>query len=814
MRAAVISPVAITASRAYWARGARFGARAIPILLAVILLLAQALSPALAQHQPVNKATTSGASAFGTKKPLIAKPPPIDRTKPMLLNADELVYDQGNRRITARGNVEIYFNNYTILADQVIYDEGRSKLEAQGNVKIKEPDGAVISAERFEMTDDFRDGFIDALRVVTKEDARIAAGKATRIDGDTIVYDNSLFTPCKPCQNDPSKPPLWQVKAVKITHKQAEGTIYYEGAQLEFFGVPIGYVPYFWGPDPSVKRKSGLLSPEIGNTRDLGYTYEQPYYFALAPNYDLTLNPMYTSRQGVLWKGEWRHRLATGQYNIKGALIDQDASKLPSDTKDRQDLDGWRGSLETHGLFKLSSWWTFGWDVTVESDDTFRRFYKLDNVLRTDRVSDVFLIGQSEKNYLSIYGYHFGGLLASDFNTRTNPVLDSQNTTSWVHPVIDYNYVSKGPVLGGELRFDANALALSRADGPDMNRVVAMVKWRRQMITKWGQVFTPFAHIRADLYQLSATTSTNPNLEDKDFVSRGMVTAGVDYRYPLVRRTERGAHVVEPVAQIIARPDRVEQRGIPNEDAKSLVFSDALLFDIDKFSGFDRIETGIRANVGLQYSFQHNKGGFARAVIGESFHLSDDAANPFTQGTGLEKRRSDYVLGLYYEPNTNYRFLAQSRFDSASWNLQRTDIFSYLNWGPVQASLNYAFTRTNAVEFNLTAGAALPQDKQELIGSLQFRLAEHWYLIGAARYDLQNNQLLQNSIGLKYLDECFMLSATYTETHISDRDIRPDRSVMLRFELKHLGGFGYQTNNLQLPASPIAGNVHEDKKAN
>ncbi len=58
-----------------------------------------------------------------------------------------------------------------------------------------------------------------------------------------------------------------------------------------------------------------------------------------------------------------------------------------------------RGSIETKGVFDLGSWWKWGWDITVESDDTFRRFYKLDDVFATDRVSEIFLVGQSERNY-------------------------------------------------------------------------------------------------------------------------------------------------------------------------------------------------------------------------------------------------------------------------------------------------------------------------------------------------------------------------------------------------------------------------------
>ena len=86
---------------------------------------------------------------------------------------------------------------------------------------------------------------------------------------------------------------------------------------------------------------------------------------------------------------------------------------------------------------------------------------------------------------------------------------------------------------------------------------------------------------------------------------RGNALAGMEYRYPFIASTGHITHVVEPIGQIIGRPDSVgDQSEIPNEDALSLVFDDTILFDIDKFSGYDRIETGTRANVGVRYTAQ------------------------------------------------------------------------------------------------------------------------------------------------------------------------------------------------------------------
>ena len=99
------------------------------------------------------------------------------------------------------------------------------------------------------------------------------------------------------------------MKAARIIHNNSEQTIYYEDATIEFFGVPVAYMPYFWAPDPTVKRKTGFLAPRYVISNALGYGASMPFFWAIAPNYDLTLTPTYPEPPGLLGQAEWRHRL-------------------------------------------------------------------------------------------------------------------------------------------------------------------------------------------------------------------------------------------------------------------------------------------------------------------------------------------------------------------------------------------------------------------------------------------------------------------------------------------------------------------------
>ena len=801
---------------------ARAITRALRSALSTVLLIAMLAVTHVAFAQSNSSGFgNSGTSAFPKQKGgIFGSSPKPDTALPLHLQADELVYDTQANKVIARGNVEIQYEANNLTADEVTYDQSANTLSASGNVVLRDQNGNIIRAERYTLTDDFRDGFVQSLSVIARDNSRISAEQATRRDGNVTEFSSAKFTPCR---SDGSTPPLWCLAARKVTHDEAAATISYQDAQFELFGQPIFYLPYFEHPDPSVKRKSGFLAPEIGMSEDLGFFTEVPYYLALSPHYDFTFRPRYMSEQGILWQGDWRQRMSDGQYSIKFAAIDQDGADLPDKAtftpQRRAELDGFRGSLETKGEFSLSSWWRYGWDITLESDDTFRRFYKLDSILLTDRVNNFHITGMSERNYLATNFYHFGGLLFDD-----TPLAESR-----VHPIIDYHYVVENPILGGEVTIDANALSFTRNDGvagsidQDMSREVLDVKWRRRLTDAIGITYTPFAEARGDLYQINNYRDPlTGEVADDEYISRGIATGGITVAYPWIASTASAAHIVEPIGQIITRQANVTQRRLPVEDARSLVFDDTNLFDTDKFSGYDRVETGTRANVGVQYTFQPWSGGYARVLAGQSFHLKgenpyanrtiscdrngdglitpdeiitapgvDDNCNPiFSTRSGLESDESDYVLGVYLAPTDIFRVISQSRFDQDDFDLRREDVSAIARYGPFSAAATYSY-RFADPELDKTS-------QEDVTARLGLQLTDRWSLLGGLRYDLDEGRRISDSVQVRYLDDCFMLSVTYDEHFIVDktREIEPDRTLMFRVEFKHLGGFNYKSDVL------------------
>jgi LPS-assembly protein len=128
-----------------------------------------------------------------------------DKKQPLLVEARELVYNSENETVSAVGDVQLFYDGRVLEADKVTYNRKTRQVFAEGNAKLTEANGQVAYGDRFELTDDFRDGFIDSLRIETTDKTRFSAPRAERIDGETTVFDKGTYTACDGLQGQPGK---------------------------------------------------------------------------------------------------------------------------------------------------------------------------------------------------------------------------------------------------------------------------------------------------------------------------------------------------------------------------------------------------------------------------------------------------------------------------------------------------------------------------------------------------------------------------------------------------------------------------------
>ncbi|HDZ73016.1 MAG TPA: LPS-assembly protein LptD [Aurantimonas coralicida] len=729
----------------------------------------------------------------------------------MFLEADTVTYDSDSSVVTASGGVQIDYGSYKLVARQVVYDQKTRRLVASGDVELQQPDGNKLYADTIDITDDFRDGFVKALRIEAPDNTRFAATEAVRRDGSVTTFQQGVYTACEACRAHPDRAPLWQVKARKIVWDQTEKEIRYYGARFEFFGAPIAYLPYFQSPDPTVKRKSGFLTPAFRSSEELGYGLRVPYFIALSDDKDVTVAGTYYTKQGFLAEAEYRQAVSNGFFTLQTAgIIQQDPGAFADKntasytTPDFANTD--RGMIGTTGRFALNERWTVGWDILLQSDENFSATYDIANFGSTLHTSEIYLTGLGDQSYFDLRGQKF------DYQS-VNPNQD--DTQPLVAPAFDYERIEQESVLGGEVKLDLNVASLYRdedsaslackpsaiieVDGRtvcneylgryaglegDYTRASANATWSDIYTLSSGLIISPTAALRGDLYTATmesdyyATSFGSVGINDSG--ARGMATAAIEARYPYLIETANASHVIEPIGQIVVRPDETQIGFVPNEDAQSLVFNTGNLFQLDKFSGYDRIEGGTRANVGLRYAGALDSGYTIDAVVGQSYQLG--GINSFAQtdlalvgfDSGLETDRSDYVTSLAFGTPIGLEFGAQGRFDEVDYALRRSDVYGSYSSALASAQITY----TN-IAAQPTYGSISDRSQVTASGSLKF--AENWTASGALGYDIENSAVVEKKFGIGYADECFSLLVSYSDT--IDRYTQESNSKTLMFQV-------------------------------
>ncbi len=757
-------------------------ARKAVLACAAVVLVFATLAIATGANTALAQSAASGKSDFGQSRTKLKTPP---RGTAVDVDADQIVFDDRSNTAIATGNVVLTYGDYVMLARRITYNRTTDVMRAEGEIRMREPGGNILEADILELQNRFRDGFAEHLRLLLTNQAIVTASYAKRRDGYLTVYERVTYTRCRTCVTE-SGTPAWQLVTRETTHDENEGTLYHRDARLELLGVPVFYWPYLSHPDPTVTRRSGWLIPRFSHSTVFGFGYEQPYFWNIAPNMDLTLMPKVTSEQGPMMRAEFRHRLAKGQYSIKGAGVYQlNPEDLPAPGNER-----WRGWLRTTGQFEINRWWQWGWDGTIVSDDTFGREYDFDE--RTEIASLIYLDGIYDRNYTTIRAYNFKGLLGTD----------DQDTFPTAAPYFRHDYTFDFPVLGGELGINTDMYALFRnrawvpydtdpqtfdvVQGTKQFRATTQLHWRKEIVTDPGLIITPFARVRGDLLLSDNVPQQQPdNTPPPDLVLQNQVTdarilpsGGLDFRMPLAKSDSMGTHILTPIAQIITSTDEGDISGWGNEDAISLNYTTTNLFLENRFSGNDRYEGGTRVNAGFLYTLGLMDGGSFNASFGQSYHIAGQ--NSFVRGSGLERQVSDLVGAVWFQPDEHFRVSYQARFDGDAMAMREQDIGVNADFWRLKSALNY-------VKVDKAVAYGRPDNQEQIWGAAEFALGSGVSIFGGGRYDLKDDRIIDRHIGLGFDCDCMKLRLRYKEEFLTDRDNERDRSFLLDVELVTLG---------------------------
>jgi LPS-assembly protein len=734
----------------------------------------------------------------------------------LYMEADVLTRDDKANRTTAEGSVEIRYQGRTLRADRVVYDQGASGqagiIRAYGHVQMIGSDGAVEFADELTLDDKMSAGVGRGFAARLPDNGKIASATVVRRSEIVQELNRAIYTPCAICAADGrAKQPTWSIRADRVVQDKKKHLIFYRNARVRVLGVSVLYLPVFWHADPTADRVSGFLTPSVGESDRRGFSYEQPYLWAVSPSTDIILSPQINSKVNPFLNGEIRKRFYSGDMDVRFGYtheknVDGGGERFGQDTN--------RSYVLARGAFHVDENWLLGFTAERASDPLIFDKYDIGKVYESrgpyvadDRrlISQLYAIREDDHSYfsaaaISIQGLRSGAVPGTIENNGAIPVIA---------PLIEERYSPNTEVLGGRLRLTGSAVALTRDESPDnpalpgidSRRITAQADWRRSFISATGLRVDPFVSVRADAYSLGDVPRSSGLGVHSTSTGRGLATAGADISYPVYRRWRDATVVLEPLAQLAVSPNAKQiiigrdASGAPiylNEDSATFEFDETNLFRTDKFPGYDLYEDGTRLNVAARGSVLWDDGRRASLLVGRSFRSQSNEI--FRSGSGLRGTASDWIVAGDAQPMKGVSLFARTRLDADNLKVHRIEAGANAQTKWASGFVRYL---SNDAEITGVSSNSLTGGKQENLdigGETYF--GKNW---GASLYgsrDMVSTAWTVRDIGVFYHDDCVRVDVIYRKQdaviYLLDntqlRQLGRNEQIVVRLTLATLGG--------------------------
>lgn len=696
-----------------------------------------------------------------------------DEEPDIYFNADELINHDKEKIIEAVGDVIVKRDTMTVYTDRLIYYQLEDKIIATGNVRMEEENGNVVFADEVELQDKMTRAEMNHIKAILQDESQIWAEEFRKKENDNKVMRRAIYTPCDFCEGEES--PLWQIRARKVTHDAENKNINYNDAFVDIKGVPVFYTPFFSHPDPTVKRRSGFLTPSIGSNNYLGGTLQLNYFWAINDHSDFLFSPIFNTDKDPVLGGIYR------QYFNKG-YIEMDGTYLKDNDENRPEN---RGSLFAYGRYEIDDYWVFDTNINYASDSLYLKELDLDHDDDAWLTSSVRLQRFEDRDYAAIEAYYYK-LISYDLRRRNMAEYERRKYNKpLVAPLMSYQTISDVSDIGSYWKNDFSFASVYHEGDTQSQRLSMINSWILPWTSPFGERYKFVASLKSDVYYIDKYQAADSSDDYTGSVARVFPQVGLEWRLPFVRATEDSRQIIEPVVVGVLAPNGGNLSDkIPNEDSEDVELDDSNILNINRYAGYDRNDTGSRISYGLNWNSYGNIMGRTSAFIAQSYQFNKQAS--FTRNIGDDGHFTDYVGRVYAAPasylDLNYRF----RLNQDDLKLKYSELGARIGTNLLNLYVSYIYLQENE---NSSENFG---DRKELYTSVRAALTRDWSISIYNRQDLadDNRGSLEHGGNLIYEDECFMFVTTVKRSNSNDPELDDGYEFKFTFYLKTLGGLG------------------------
>jgi len=680
----------------------------------------------------------------------------LRNTAPMDVTADySEVFD---KEVTSFfGNVKIIRADQNVLSDMASYDTVSETMDAQGHVFYNEDQISLYSDTALLNLGTDAARLRKALFISPSGPIRGSADVVYRDSKTLSRYTEAAFTSCRPGNQD------WIVHAERLKMNKTTGKAAAKHAWLEIKGLPVLYTPYISFPLDD-RRLSGFLPPTFGSDDRNGFDTVIPYYWNIAPNYDLTVWPRYMSKRGGMFGGQFRYltKMTSGSLGLE---------YVPYDIL--------RQEQRFSGTFKNNTRFTNHLnshvDLNYVSDDDY--FNELSNALGLS--NNRHLKSQANLNYTD-EGITFAAR-AEAYQTIDKDIADSARPYQKL-PQVTLNLDRSFEQWPVDLAMDNEYIHFYRDGRVSGHRFNSKPSIAFPLETA-GSFFKPKFSLQHTQYELDNRTDGKAGS-----ISRTLpivsLDSGLFFEKNFKLAESEYMHTIEPRLFYLYIPEK-DQSDIPRFDSSLYDFGYSSLFRENRFSSVDRVQDANQVTVAMTTRLIDSETGQERLnlSVGEILYFRD--RNVTLSGSPETRSQSNVVAELSGQLTDQLSFTS-----GVQWNPDASDItrgqadIKYRDQGNRLLNFGYRYRRDNP-----NAVASIIQTDT----SFRWPIYDDWYGVGRWQYSLKFNSTKESFLGLEKESCCWRFRVVwrrYANTITGSDQDEMDEGVFLQLELKGLTSFG------------------------
>lgn len=655
------------------------------------------------------------------------------------------------------GDAELRKIGTSLKASRIEYWRQQQRIDAAGDVSIEQAGTRVVGPRLQLQLDTGRGSFQSPTYDLTTVGVRGQADRIDFVSNRFMQLVNGSFTSCKPDDE------AWRLEAKRLDLDLESSQGYGRDARFKVRDHTVLRMPVVMFPLNDA-RQSGFLFPTVSVNSRSGLGVTAPYYFNLAPNYDLTVTPQLTTRRGLRLGNEFRFLTRPAQGNIKLDYIPHDS-----------DTNHSRHSYDSSGLFTSVLGWNGAWNLQGVSDDNYFVDYSNTLIDASERSlpRELYFTRSVDDWNMMVRGIRYQNILEA----RTSPPYEKVPQLQFTNNKVDLHGFDVTTLV------DLTQFANPRPNAVEGTRLVLNPQVSYP-IQSGGWFLTPKVGLHATHYSLNRYSESGRSM------SRVLPTFSIDSGLVLERDSrwlgEDSVQTLEPRLFYVRTPYR-NQGDIPVFDSVATDLSFAQLFSENSFTGHDRIADADHLTAALVSRQIERATGVERLrlAVAQRFYFSSQDVTIPGQPVRVD-RRSDLLFAASGDFRGGHSLNAGVQYAIRDKRVPRLNL-SY-RYRPGGRKLFNAGVRYQSKEY------------AQWDTSLAWPIAANWTALGRINYsflkkDLTTGRLVdvkpglvEGLLGVEYARDCW---AVRVVAHRFVTTTRQTSTVgYVQFDLRGLGHFG------------------------